>query len=138
MPLALSAFGCAATAGIYGALIVAPQAGVINVLLYFFVLSPRYLPHAMVIGLSAIAGPIVLELVGVTSAYRPVEGGIVIVEQGLAIGHTSMLLFGMATAVFGLIAGAVAAAYFHARLAGSEQQLFLRDWHLRQMVGSAD
>lgn len=94
VPLALSAFGCAATAGIYGALIVAPQAVVINVLLYFFVLSPRYLPHAMAIGLSAIVGPIALELMDVTATYRPVEGGIVIVEQGLSIGHTSMLLFG--------------------------------------------
>lgn len=136
--LVTSTVGTAATAWIYGPLVIMPQAVIVNMMLYCFVLRPRFALPAILLGLVAVSVPIALELAGVTGAYRSDGETLVIAEQALRLSRETMLTLGLAAAVFGLVTGGVATAFFHRRLLAVEKELTLREWHLRQVAGAPE
>ncbi len=135
--LAVTTVGSAATAMLYGPLVIMPAAVIINALPFLTALKRKARALAIAMGCLGITVPFALELAGVTSAYQTTAGGILIIEQAIALERSSMLLISMTAALFGFAGAAVAFGCFRDVLAAKETELRLRDWHLEQVFAPA-
>jgi serine/threonine-protein kinase len=133
--LAVSTAAAAATAGLFGPLVLVPSIAAANTLVYAISNSRRVRGAVLSIGPLAILVPLALEWLGlVPPSYRFTDEGMLILPRMTGLPETPTIFFLVLASVGVVVTAALAAAPFRDQLDKAQHDVRLHAWQLRQLV----
>ncbi len=135
--LVLSNLAFAATATLFGPLLVTPTLIALNATVFTVYLPPRVRWAAAACGCAAVLGTLALTGTSLIPSYGFDGGGMLVYPNAIELPQGATVVMLACIAVAGVVIGAISVTRVRDALDATERQLFLYVWHLRELLPEA-